>query len=255
MSINVLKIDYEPKSGPIGTAVRVYFDPPGVVDWMSDSTTVSFTGKFVPSGGYAETTETTINYPADKVYFDPAKPDEVKIVIGEVWPSLPFLIANPQVFLADSGQMVGAATVTTERGPLSTSVEFDVIPTAALGTLVDSTFTPVTAFEPGQGLIAQVLVKDDGLGTAPASITATVQSYDASGTRIQTSPDNCAPPSIQVALAGVTASVAEGFFTYRSSVDEPIVTWPFPMTPLGTVENYMYIYFVDGGRLTIEKSE
>jgi hypothetical protein len=253
--VGVVKMEYTPKSGPIGTAVRLYFDPPGVVDWMSDSTTVLFTGKFVPSGDYAKTSETTISYPSDKVYFHPAKPDEVKVVIGEVWPSLAFLVGNPQVFLADFGRMVGVATVTTECGPLSILVEFDLIPTTALGTLVNGTFTPVTTFEPGQGLIAQILIKDDGLGTAPTTIMATVQSYDASGARIPTSPDTCAPPSIQVSMGRVTPTAVEGFLTYRSSTTEPIVTWPFPLTPLGTNDSYQYLYFIDGGKLTIEKNQ
>ena len=83
----------------------------------------------------------------------------------------------------------------------------------------------------------------------------TVQSYSVLGTRIQISPDNSAPPNFQIGLTRVTPTVAEGFFTYRSSVDEPIVTWPFPMTTIATIENYMYLFFVDGGRVTIERIE
>jgi hypothetical protein len=248
--VTVTGMGIHPTSGPIGTVVTLSLFPQGT-GLLSDNTTVSVTGRYVPQG-YQETTETTLSYPADKVYYDPARPDEVKIVVGEVQPAALWLSSNPQIYMASSGSLAGNVSLHTAGITLTKPATFQPYTQTELGTLNGTTFTPVDLIVSGQKLIAQVLIKDDGLGSPPASLTLTLQSHDAAGSPISAPPtQEYADSSLTLIANRVSTGGVPGFHTYRSSEDAPIVPWAFTLPPGMTTNSNQYIYILGNGSLRI----
>jgi len=251
VTFKILDLDVNPTSGPIGTVVTLTLQPSGT-GLLSDNTTVTITGHYVPQG-YSPTSETTIAYPAEKVYYNPAAPDEVKIVVGEVQPDSLWLTANPQVYMANSGSLVGNVSLQMGATTLAWPRQFQLYSQDELGTLEGTTFTPVDPIATGQSLIAQVLIKDDGLGSAPDLLTITLQSCDVAGNAITAPPsEEYADPVLSVVVNKVSTGGIPGFHTYRSSTDEPIVPWGYKFPSDTSTNGNQYIYILDNGSVRIQ---
>jgi hypothetical protein len=249
IKLTVVDLGVNPTSGPIGTVVTLTLHPSGT-GLLSDDSTVSLTGHYVPQG-YSSTSETTIAYPAEKVYYNPATPDEVKVVVGDVQPDSLWLISNPQVYMASSGSLVGNVSLQMGVRTLAWARQFQVYSQDELGTLEGTTFTPVGQIESCQVLIAQVLIKDDGLGSPPDSLTLTIQSYDAADNPITAPPTEEYADSVLTVVANkVTTGGIPGFHTYRSSSDEPIMPYAFKLPP-GVDPNEKYLYIASEGSVRI----
>jgi hypothetical protein len=248
IKLTVVDLEVNPTSGPIGTVVTLRLHPSGT-GLLSDDSTASLTGHYVPQG-YSPTSETTIAYPAGKVYYNPPAPDEVKVVVGDVQPDSFWLLSNPQVYMASSGSLVGDISLQTGVRTLAWARQFQLYSQDELGTLEGTTFTPVDLVASGQVLIAQVLIKDDGLGSPPDLLTLTIQSYDAAGNLITAPPtQDYADSSVIIDANRVTTGGVPGFHTYRSSPDEPIMPYAFEL-PLGlTLDGNKFIYIVSEGSL------
>jgi hypothetical protein len=249
VKVTVVGLNVSPSSGPIGTVVTLTVTPSGL-GLLSENASVTITGRYTPQG-QATTTETTIEYPSAKTYYDPARPDEVKIVVGDVLPDASWLAANPQVYLADSGTLTGEVSLHMTGVTITTASTFNIYSQTELGTIEGTTFAPVDLIESGQVLVAQVLVKDDGLGSPPDSFNLTIQSYDGDGNPITAPPsEGYAGTSLTLTAARVTTGGVPGFHTYQSPPDAPIMPYAFVL-PLGVDPDGGYIYIVDGGSLKI----
>jgi hypothetical protein len=99
----------------------------------------------------------------------------------------------------------------------------------------------------------QVLIKDDGLGSAPDSLTLAVQSYDAAGNPITAPPSqDYADSSLSIAANRVTTGGVPGFHTYRSSEETWIVPWAFTLPDGMTINDNRYVYIVGNGSLRVK---
>ena len=251
INLTVIEVGGTPQSGPVGTVVTLSLSPAGT-RLLSADTTVDVVGQYVPQG-HSATTETTINYPAGKVHYDPLYPDEVKIVVGDVQPDAYWMASNPQIYLADSGLLTGDVILYMGDVTCPKATEFQLYPETELGTLEGTTFTPVGLIASGQKLVAQVLLKDDGLGSAPASLTLTLQSYDAAGAKVSAAPtEDYAAPALTMVLNKTAIGGIPGFHTYRSSPDAPIVPWAFELPPGMTISDNQYMYIVGDGSVRFE---
>jgi hypothetical protein len=248
--LTVMRVDASPAAGPIGTAVTLTLTPPGT-GFLSDDTSLEVTGTYTPQGEQT-TTATTLTYFPEEVYYDPARPDEVKIVIGDTGPDSIWLLANPQITASSSGTLTGNVTLhLTGGGTVISPATFQLYSQDELGRLVDDVFTPVETVISGQLLIVQVLVKDDGLGTPPDTQPVILQSQDALGNTIGSPPtEEYASSSVQITAARVTTGGVPGFHTYRSSPDDPIIPYALKVPP-GVRPNTKYLYIVSGGSVTI----
>ena len=111
-----------PASGQIGTVITI--TACGACSGeFDDDTTVSFTGVFEPDGGPA-TPELSVSYSADEVYYDPASPDQVKIILGDALPGDPDFWTNPGVLARATGLLRG----TIEAESCATGSLFQVLP-------------------------------------------------------------------------------------------------------------------------------
>jgi hypothetical protein len=244
-------VNMSPTSGPPGTVVTLSLTQAGT-GLLSDDSTVSITGIYASEGNY-DTTETTINYPANKVYYNSSSPDEVKIVIGEELPETLWFLSNPQIYDSSTGSLEGIISINAGNLTFLKEASYQIYTLTELGTLEDDTFTAVSSITSCQDLVAQVLIKDEGLGSVPDSFEVTLQSCDSYGDPIEEPPDeDYADTSLTFTVYKVTSGGIPGYHTYRSSPDEPIVPYAFGL-PGGLSETgNQYIYIEDDGSLEIK---
>jgi hypothetical protein len=248
--VTIVKLDISPNSGPLGTKVTVKMIPAGLNLFSADST-VSGTGKFTSAAG-ASTNLITVSHPKEKLYFNPAVPDEIGLVIGEVWPSLS-LADGWLVSRASGGTCNGTVEATASGRKFSAPFTFTPSDHLCLGRItVDEngveSFTAITTFSGGDSLYVQALVKIEAGVIPPATIAVKVQSLDADDNPVAP-PAGCAATSQTLTLQKVGEN--GNSHVYRSDAAMPIVPWNGGVT-LEMAEGAFWLYYVDNGSLEVK---
>ncbi|MBN1630616.1 MAG: hypothetical protein JW990_12685, partial [Thermoleophilia bacterium] len=214
-------------------------------------------GRFVPDDEEVDPSdETTVEYGSGKVYFDPEYPDEVKIVVGEALPPLSWFTANAEALAAGPGVVDGIYRADLGDLTCANVVTFRPVPELSLGRLEDGVFTPIDQIDLGGTvsyfLVAQVLVKEEGLADPPGELQVTVWPVEEDGVTPAQPPPEHAPALREREATLLTPSPIPGYHTYRSSPDDPIIPWPFTVDG---INDDPLIYFEDGGSLHLQVEE
>jgi hypothetical protein len=194
-----------PTSGQIGTVLTIAACP-ACAEEIGESTTVTFTGTFQPDG-YEPTEQFSVTY-SDEVYYDPAHPGQVKIILGEVMPGSGSFWSNPGVQARATGRLVGSIQV----GSCSTGVAFTVQDSSyQIGhVLAGGTFQPETALLAlpiNDSTDVCNMTDPDGDGSYVARVVATIN---------ESPPAGSTPPATMTATIRCRANgelISEGVAT------------------------------------------
>jgi len=227
-TLTIVGFDYTPKDGIIGSSITITSTPAGT-GLFSNGTTCTLIGKYTNIEG-DQSPELAVHYNSNNVQFDSNKPDEIKLVLGEVLPTLAELndLSFRKLLV---GNFAGEFSLNDNTTGLNCSIlnaTFNVKESASIGLIVDSKFKTVESFVIAPVEIfpddvlqfaleeahydAQVLIPVNGrtiTASSPPSIVCVIRVFASNGDQIGTDRE----------ITAFLHSSANNINTYRTGAD------------------------------------